>query len=915
MHLRFLQRGSSEIQPEVASFTFIHDAGFRYHPGQPLRFDITAVHEHCDIILNHFSKALDNIAKRAPLTYERAWYTNADDPLILQAAERSERRLLAHVVRYTEAKYSVHLRAQQKQLDHLLRNGRTNTGLRRAMDMMPLPYVDLAILQYCHMLSSGCYLDDTTRNVNRLYGEVRFEDLAPLSDLPFPMGRLISCYKGESKPQKLDATRKKYATMPNLAPKLSEGPYKPKNFDFEPLNRRYKAADYLHWPEGGPLTDNQTRLLDEIPERMMCARCDRDFFFTKDRGETWFSVLEGESVLCRYCGCSNNLSTLKWMYLRDDMVSLHTAIQYFRNPYDTNKARSFPDILGRHALGPYHRRYAIDRVLRHSISEEGWTKIISTLKLNIGTDRDWDELIELVRTVDENLPSTNLHPRVVETDCSTFWQDLVRRYKKTLNHVTTVDFSASIANLRNFANDLNQLYELSQDGNVEIQVNYSKIPKVFNRFKSLPKIEPPTRSILPRGSTVKYEQFMKLKAKYPTKNLLPTIAIELLWRTHLLYPPHYHTWCLQNFGCLIEHPFDSIIDKSARVLEKRYRETAELWVKEYSTDYISTPTSWFHYFSTTNSYADGCMPRNQRTGLLTAQERKSRLPFWVQDHTDYVLSPTEETELYHTIFPTPRIRLLITTKLVLQSLISNRMSFNTMTDPKLSPLDDYLDLHWDESHSLYLSTIPRFPHLTHLVNNQVSTTILAVNLLFTYYTTPPTHISQIFQQKEPEQDDHLTVITKRLLMWLCVRHSKLFESRKAILPELMKTLHLRNIMRYRIEIPPADLLSARVLSFLEAHYTNTILEVVNQCEDLFREFIPDEAGGSGGAMPASPSPIKPENSRRAGMRDSFMDQQTLSSLRSSQYSHGTGNTGFVMIQRTGTWSTAGRSSSGLGNVI
>ncbi|KAF3914066.1 hypothetical protein AA313_de0202881 [Arthrobotrys entomopaga] len=915
MYLRFLNRDAPALQPELANFAFIHDAGFKHHPNQPLRFDLAAVKEHFDLLVNHFSKALDNIAKKSPLPFERAWLTNDENPLILEAAERSERRLLAHVINYTEAKYGVHLQEQQQQLDHLLRNGNTIAGFKRAMEMFPLPYVDLAIFQYCHMLSSTNYLDDTARNINRLYGELRFEDPAPISDMPFLLTRMLQCYRGKTgtdqQPGKLEMLQQKYPTMPNLSPKLPEGPLKPKSFDFESLNGRYPSADYLHWPEGGPIGD-QTCLLDEIPERMTCCRCERELYFTRDKGEAWFSILEGESVLCRYCGSSNSLLTLKWLYLRDDMIALHKAIQYFRNPQNENTLRTFPDMLGRHGLGPHYRRWAIDRVLRHSVDETEWEEINRILKQNTGEEEDWDELIEHLRFVDRYLPSTNLHPRVIETRCGSFWEDLINRYRKSLNRITTVDFTASLANLRNFVHDLKHLEEMSKGGDVEVQASHSRMPKALSRFRSLHRIEPPTASILPRGSSVKYEQFLRLKAKYPGHNLLPTIAIELLWRTHLLYPAYYHTWCIKNFGCWVEHNFDKVTDKSLTALEKRYLETANLWWAEYKEEYIESPTSWFHHFSTTDSYNEGWMPRDHRPCHMTAKERKTKQPYWAQDQADYTLSPSEQEELYHTLFPNSKVRLLIVTKLTLECLLSRRVSKSTMvtSDPKLAALDNYLKAHWDEQYNEYLSIIKKYPHLNHLVNNEVSSIVLAINLLFTYHTTPPTHISQIFQSRNPDSEDYLTVVTKRLLMWLCVRHSTLFNYRTYLVAQFFKNLHLRNIMRYRAEICPADLLSSRVINFLEKHYKETISTVVTICEPLFAPHIPTievisvttaEAGSSRATI-TSPSPAKRDDARR-GLRDVLGEQQTMISLGSSGYDRGGGGGAYVLIRRTGTWST------------
>ncbi|KAF3925764.1 hypothetical protein ABW20_dc0100853 [Dactylellina cionopaga] len=905
MHLRFLHPDTSEIYLELKNFPFSYDTGFKYHPGQSPRFDIQAVRDHCDLILNHFLKALENVEKRAPLTYERAWYTNHDDPLLLEAAERSERRLLAHVVRYTEAKYGVHMQMQQKQLDHFLRNGCNNADLKRANGLIPLPFVDLAILQYCHMLSPNSYLDDISRNINHAYGEIRFEDPAPLSDIPFPLRRMLERYNDPLKPQDL-----------NL--KDPDGPYKPRHLDFQNLNGKNSEPEYLRWPEGEPLTADHTRLLDEIAERMMCARCDRDIYFTKDIGEAWFSFLEGESVLCRYCGCFNSLSTLKWMYLRDDMVALYKAIEHFRNPGEESGPRYFPDTPGRHSLGSHHGKYAIDRVLRHSVSDEGWGKMLEVLNGSIGSEDDWEELLTQVRLIDRDLPSTNLYPGVVEVDCSTFWEDYIGLYRKSLNNVTTVDFSASIANLRDFAKDITRLYDLSLEGDTEPKSNTTKsIPRSLRKLKCGKLTGQEGGQIpIPKGSGEKYEQFMKLKAKYPKKDLLPTTAIELFWRTHILYPPHYHRWCLQNLNCWIPHAFDKLQDKSFDCMVKRYEETAELWWKEYSEEYVSDPGDWTRYFSMGDDHTKGRIVGTHRPGLITAEQKRARPLYKAHNHTslpDDELTTTEQEELFHTLFPTNQTRFLVTTKLVLQTYLAKTKSKNTLLNPKLSPLDTYLDKHWEETHVPYLSVISKFPSLTQKFNLQILAIVHAIDLLFSYISEPPTNINQIFQQNEPSADHTFNVLHKRLLMWLCFRHSPFFKpndtnnssskpggSRVLLLPSLIKQLHLKNIMRYRVEISPADLFSARVVSFVETHYAGIVERVVRSCDSLIGGVIRDTINGR--AMIEDEEVRVRDAGLGRGFRDKLVEERKRASLASSRYSHTAGGRR-ISMQSMGSWGT------------
>ncbi|KAK6349471.1 hypothetical protein TWF696_005755 [Orbilia brochopaga] len=856
MHLQ-LESTSQALKQETAHYPFICDSGFKFHPDKPGRFDTKAVREHCELILNHFTKALENIGKRAPLTFKRAWFTNHDSQLILEAAERSERRLLVHVLRYTEAKYGVHLEAQQLQLDHFMRKGRTTSNTKRAMGLMPLPYIDLAIFHYCHMLSSGCYQDDIHRSINRLYGELRMEDPTPLLDLPFPLERILDLYNDKKK--------------------AADGSLRPKNFDFEPLNGKHAATDYLHWPEGGPLTPGGTRLLDEIPERMLCARCDRDIYFTKDKGETWFSFLEGEDVLCRHCGCFNNLLTLKWMYFRDDMVGLRQAISYFRKP-EATKPTEFPDMLGRHRLGTDAGRHSIDRVLRHSLPNEDWERLIAALKEGMGYEADWADLLAQARIIDRDLPSTNINKNVIRTECNTFWCDLIHRYKTTLNHVTTVDFYASIANLRNFADNIDRLYDLSQEGNAEPSRDVNGVSKVLDKLKLGSKLGHENRNMIPEGSGLKYERFMKLKAKHPTKDLLPTIAIELVWRTHLLYPAYYHRWCLQNLNCWVDHAFDKDENRSLDTIKRRYDETAELWWKEYNEEYVADPKKWQQYFTITNKYTNGWMPRDKRTGLTTAQEERRKKPYWAQNHESNPpeLNEDEQEELYQTLFDSRETRQLITTRLVYRFLLSKLKTKNSMKDPRASCLDTYLDKHWEDKHNELLAIVDYFPALNRRMTKQVDSTIIAINILFKYDVEPPTSAEEIFKQKDMTLVD---VLPERLLMWLCLRHCQRLHYRRMI-PEFMRVLHLNDVMRYRVEISPADISAARVISFLETHYADVIRRVVKKCEPLFERYIIDDES----KLPPSP----PHDRRREprALRSTIEDEEARMSLASSGWRPG-----------------------------
>ncbi|KAK6521824.1 hypothetical protein TWF506_002028 [Arthrobotrys conoides] len=903
MFLRFLHPDGDEIEKELANYPFIHDAGFKYHPGQTPRFDTKAVLEHCEV-LNRFSEALDNVASKAPLTYQRAHFTSHENPLILMAAERSERRLLGHVLKFIEAKYGAHIKMHQHQLDHFLRNGATLALTKRAIGLMPLPYIDIAILQYCHMLSPLSYIDDITRNINRIHGQAdaRYENPLAISAVPFPLSKFLGPQSGEEP---------------------DSGAATPKKFDLEPLNGRHPEPDYLHWPKGGPVTEGHTRLLDELPERMECTLCARDIYFTQDKGESWFSFLENEFVLCRFCGCSNSLSTLRWMSLRDDMASLHAAIEYYRDPQGS-KPRGFPEMPGRYSLGPFHGQHAIDRVLRHSIGDHGWKKILEILEFKLGYEEDWDELMRLVKAIDADLPSTNLYDHVMTSESSTFWQDMVTRYKSTVNMVTTVDFPTSVANLRNFIASVRHLYDISKDSAAEV-ADTGLISQTLSYFRPGKK-EDGIHNPLPEGTGLKYERFMKLKAKYPDKPLLPTIAIELVWRTHLLYPAYYNRWCLEILNCQVDHSFDKPEEYSLELLTERYETTTHLWWKEYSEEYISPTTDWTQHFTTSNPYSTNIIPHSTRANLTTVEEERTKRPYWAWDHSPavHLLDSVEQVELYHTLFPTPLHRLLITTKLVFNAYIAfSKYNSATIWDPKISPLDSYLDLHWDDTFTEYITIITTQPHLTDLFTAQISLTTLCTDILFSHLSSPPTDITHIFQPRDVENDTGDILYQKRLLMWLCIRHSPLLQprsggSRRNIILSLMRSLHFSDKMKFRVEISPADMETAKVITFLETHYLGAIQQIVRICDPLIAEYVPafpnnsirepsETTSGDGSSWSRSSKgrAPSPELKERMGMRpfhDPVEEEQMKIALGPSRYVRLFGNSheyGFWTMRQWG----------------
>ncbi|KAF3936169.1 hypothetical protein ABW19_dt0202459 [Dactylella cylindrospora] len=842
MHFKFLDSNLKEALDEVRNYPFPFEDGFAYNGEKVSRFETDAVADHAELLINHFAKALDNIRKRAPLTYERAWYTHHEEPLILAAAERSERRLLAHVIRFTEAKYSLDIEFQQKLADKVSKQGRNRFAIEILMKRMPLPPIDIGILQYCHMLSSGCYQDDLWRNIGRLYtiDTVKYNDCMPLMDLAYPIKRTLEARK----------SRRKGGDSPRYA-----------KHDLRELNQKYPLPDYLHWPEGEPLRGSN-RLLDEIPERMLCIRCQQDMFFTKDKGEAWNCFLNRESVLCRNCGGSNSLLTFKWRYLRGDLLR-HRFVMLYHQKETIPGYTPFPDMIGRHILGREGGMYSIDRILRHSLSEEDWNDIVGLLLMRDGDEEDWEELLALAQDIDKDLPSTNLRPDIIETDHQNFWEDLIRKYQTSINHITTADFEASLANLKTFADNVERLFEQEKPPGFESKEEKGQLRKIFEALKLMMRSET-TSCHIPADSGLKYERFMRLKAQYPNRNFIPTIAIELVWRTHLLYPSYYHRWCLQMFNCWIEHTFDRVEDKSFNVMKARYDETAELWWKEYKEEYVPDSNNWTRFFSLENSYVNGSTPLSKRTGLTTSEEHERRraklqsgisddqrswfswfclhIPFFHDNTTKYPISKsphapsaelteTEQEELYHTLFDSNETRLAITTKLVFRRFVSQ----DSASALQAFPLEPYISENWKDEYNQILLIILNYPILNHWVSNQVATNIRAVDLLFTYDSIPITQ-EILFQPRS--FNDGKDILSKRLLLWLCCRNHPDLSSH-VLIPRFFRNLNNAGVLIYRAEISRADVACERAVQFLETHYMDIIERVTKKCEPLFESHIPN----------------------------------------------------------------------------
>lgn len=90
-----------------------------------------------------------------------------------------------------------------------------------------------------------------------------------------------------------------------------------------------------------------------------------------------------------------------------------------------------------------------------------------------------------------------------------------------------------------------------------------------------------------QGFVHRYQQFMKLQAMYPSRLLIPTMDIELIWITHLLKPIAYMEYCATELKSDILDHIPCTGKAYKFVIEEALKETQELWQKHYNSVYSS----------------------------------------------------------------------------------------------------------------------------------------------------------------------------------------------------------------------------------------------------------------------------------------------------------------------------------------
>jgi hypothetical protein len=83
----------------------------------------------------------------------------------------------------------------------------------------------------------------------------------------------------------------------------------------------------------------------------------------------------------------------------------------------------------------------------------------------------------------------------------------------------------------------------------------------------------------------RYKAFLKLKLLHPDLLLIPTVDIEMCWRSHLLRPEKYKTDTEALFGKILPHPPNGV--PAWNLLKKQARQTtSSIWQEQFGVVYL-----------------------------------------------------------------------------------------------------------------------------------------------------------------------------------------------------------------------------------------------------------------------------------------------------------------------------------------
>eukprot|EP01080_Neovahlkampfia_damariscottae_P009806 gene9806-2131_t len=121
---------------------------------------------------------------------------------------------------------------------------------------------------------------------------------------------------------------------------------------------------------------------------------------------------------------------------------------------------------------------------------------------------------------------------------------------------------------------------------LKFKVNLEESTMNFHNFEiNLNNFEKKLTKNYLQNAMIRYDQFLKLKKKFPDSYLVPALDIEIIWISHLLRPHLYQNDCQKIYGKVFDHKlqcskFEVAIRNEALI------ETQNLWKQEYKSDYF-----------------------------------------------------------------------------------------------------------------------------------------------------------------------------------------------------------------------------------------------------------------------------------------------------------------------------------------
>ena len=117
-------------------------------------------------------------------------------------------------------------------------------------------------------------------------------------------------------------------------------------------------------------------------------------------------------------------------------------------------------------------------------------------------------------------------------------------------------------------------------------INFNKLLERLTDEKKCQFIDPLMDMELAEALFFKYRCFLKLFVLYPTKTLVPTIGIDIIWHYHILDTKQYMEDCTYLFNKYMHHvPNYSLYTDKAKVLQEDTMK--KLFLEHFNTDYFT----------------------------------------------------------------------------------------------------------------------------------------------------------------------------------------------------------------------------------------------------------------------------------------------------------------------------------------